>query len=223
VPGQNEDGSPQPWISATTDQDLFFPPAGERDTFSVPGVIFRAYPFNPDTTQRLATSSYHDVCTAGPLETYEYGVFVGHIQTFTACDGTASSIVRVSANPADQAFTADLLIQLTGEADDAATLNGLLLSFGQVDPGAGPATTVAGPTTTTAAVAGGTVGALEQAIQDQTGVAITPVQSACLESSAAQLTPADLAAAAADLSAMPASVLVVLLNCGIDVFGLPSG
>jgi hypothetical protein len=231
VPGQNEDGSPQPWISATTDQDLFFPPAGERDTFSVPGVIFRAYPFNPDTTQRLATSSYHDVCTAGPLETYDDGVFVGHIQTFTACDGTASSIVRASANPADQAFTADLLIQLTGEADDAATLNGLLLSFGEVDPGAGPATTVAGaptttvaagPTTTTAA-AGGTVDALEQAIQDQTGVAITPEQSACLDSSAAQLTPADLAAAAADLSAMPASVLVVLLNCGIDVFGLPSG
>ena len=73
--------------------------------------------------------SAQDVCTAGPLQTYDDGVFVGHIQTFSACAGTASSIVRVSANPADQAFTADLLIQLTGEADDAATLNGLLLSF----------------------------------------------------------------------------------------------
>jgi hypothetical protein len=39
----------------------------------------------------------------------------------------------------------------------------------------------------------------------------------------AQLTPADIDAAAADLTAMPAPVLVVLLDCGIDVFGLPSG
>ena len=64
---------------------------------------------------------------------------------------------------------------------------------------------------------------LQQAIQDQAGVAITPEQSACLESSAAQLTPADIDTAAADLSSMPASVLVVLLNCGINLFGLPSG
>ena len=123
VPAQNEDGTPQPWISATTDQDLFFPPAGQEDTFGVPGVIFRAYPFDADTTQRLATSSMHHVCTAGPLETYDDGVFVGHIQTFTACNGTHRASCA-SANPADQAFTADLLIQLTGQADDAATLTG---------------------------------------------------------------------------------------------------
>jgi hypothetical protein len=118
-----------PWISATTDEALFFPPEGRADTFGVPGVLYQAVPFDPDTAARLAMSSFHDVCTAGPLQTYDDGVFVGHIQTFSACAGTASSIVRVSANPADQAFTADLLIQLTGEADDAATLNGLLLSF----------------------------------------------------------------------------------------------
>jgi hypothetical protein len=228
VPAQNEDGSPQPWISATTDQDLFFPPAGEEDTFSVPGVIFRAYPFNPDTTQRLATSSMHDVCTAGPLETYDDGVFVGHIQTFTACNGTASSIVRVSANPADQAFTADLLIQLTGQADDAATLNGLLLSFNQVNPGAGPATTVAGapsttaaaaPTTTAAAVTSTTaagsspfVELLQQQLRDQLGLEITPEQGQCLLDNSSDLDPEDLPA-----------VMAVLTTCGVDVFDLPSG
>ena len=159
------------------------------------------------------------------------GVFVGHIQTFTACNGTASSIVRVSANPADQAFTADLLIQLTGQPDDTETLNGLLLSFNRITPGIAPTTTVAAgaPSTTiagrpsTTAAAGGNLAVLQQAIQDQAGVAITPEQSACLESSAAQLTPADIDTAAADLSSMPASVLVVLLNCGINLFGLPSG
>ena len=196
VPTENEDGTPQPWISATTDQTLFFPSAGQEDTFSVPGVIFRAYPYNPDTTERLAASSMHDVCTAGPLETYDDTVFVGHIQTFTACNGTASSIVRVSANPADQAFTADLLIQLTGLPDDAATLNGLLLSFNQVNPGAGPATTVAGapsttiagapsttaggPTTTAAASTNPLVAQLQQQLQDSLGLTITEEQASCL-------------------------------------------
>jgi hypothetical protein len=228
VPAQNEDGSPQPWISATTDQDLFFPSAGQEDTFGVPGVIFRAYPFDADTTQRLATSSMHDVCTAGPLETYDDGVFVGHIQTFTACNGTASSIVRVSANPADQAFTADLLIQLTGQADDAATLNGLLLSFNQVNPGAGPATTVAGapsttaaaaPTTTAAAVTSTTaagsspfVELLQQQLRDQLGLEITPEQGQCLLDNSSDLDPEDLQA-----------VMAVLTTCGVDVFDLPSG
>ena len=222
-----------PWISATTDDALFLPPEGTPDTFGVPGVLYQAHPFDPDTAARLAASSFHDVCTAGPLQTYDDGVFVGHIQRFTACNGTATSIVRVSANPADHAFTADLVIQLTGQPDDAATLNGLLLSFNRITPGSAPTTTVvdgapsstvpAGPSTTAAAAAGGSLAVLQQAIQDQAGVAVTPEQSACLESSAAQLTPADIDAAAADLSAMPATVLVVLLNCGISVLGLPSG
>jgi hypothetical protein len=209
-----------PWISATTDEALFFPPEGTADTFGVPGVLYRAYPFAPDTAARLETSSFHDVCTAGPLQTYDDTVFVGHIQTFTACNETASSIVRVSANPADQAFTADLLIQLTGQPDDAETLNGLLLSFNRITPGIAPTTTVAGgapsstvagrPSTTAAAAAAGNLAVLEQAIQDQAGVAVTPEQSACLESSAAQLTPADIDAAAADLSGMPATVRAIV-------------
>ena len=124
------------------------------------------------------------------------------------------------------------MIQLTGQPDDAATLNGLLLSFNRNTRGIAPTTTVAaggppstvaaGPSTTAAAAASGNLAVLEQAIQDQAGVAVTPEQGNCLESSAAQLTPAEIAAAA-DLSAMPATVLVVLLNCGINVFGLPGG
>jgi hypothetical protein len=127
-----------PWISATTDEAMFFPPEGTADTFAVAGVVYQAYPFDPDTAARLEASSFHDVCTAGPLQAYDDGVFVGHIQRFTACNGTASSIVRVAASPADQAFTADLLIQLTGQPDDAVTLNGLLLSFNRITPGIAP-------------------------------------------------------------------------------------
>jgi hypothetical protein len=151
APGNNEDGTPLPWISATTDQALFFPAAGTADTFSVPGVIYRAFPYDADTAGRLETSDLHEICAADPVQTYDDGFFVGHIQSFNGCGGTASRVVRVSANPADGSFTADLLIQLTGQPDDAATLNGLLLSFSQADPGAAPTTTIgaAAPGTTT--------------------------------------------------------------------------
>jgi hypothetical protein len=156
APGQNDDGTPRPWISATTDQDLFIPPQGTADTFSVPGVIFQAAPTETDTAQRLAASSFNEQCTPGPVQTYDDGVYVGHIQRFDACGGTGTSIVLLAANPSDGAYTAMLLIQLTGQPDDEATLNGLLLSFspaslgGAATPTTAPAapTTVAAPTTT---------------------------------------------------------------------------
>ena len=137
-------------ISATTDEALFYPPEGTADTF-----VFQASSTRPPRstlTRRRAwrRRSTIDVCTAGPLQTYDDGNFVGHSQIYSACNGTASNIVRVSANPADQAFTADLLIQLTGQFDDAATLKGLLLSFNQITPDIAPTTTVAagGPSST---------------------------------------------------------------------------
>jgi hypothetical protein len=154
APGQNTDGSPLPWISATTDQEAFFPPEGTEDTFSVPGVIYRAFPFDADTAGLLEASSYHDVCSADPVQTYDDGLFVGHIQTFNNCGGTGSRIVLLYVNPEDSSFTANLLIQLTGQPDDAATLNGLLLSFHQADPGTGVSTTVAAGATTTTVASG---------------------------------------------------------------------
>jgi hypothetical protein len=220
APAANDDGTPQPWISATTDQDLFFPAPGTADTFSVPGVIYRAFPYSTDTMAPLTASSMNDLCTAGPLQTYDDSVFVGHIQTYTACGGTTSSVVRVVANPDDQAFTADLLIQLTGQPDDADTLNGLLLSFDRVDPDAASATTVAGAPTATAAADPATTAAsgspfvelLQQQLQDQLGLTITPEQGQCLLDNAGDLDPEDLQA-----------VVTVLTTCGVDVMDLPSG
>jgi hypothetical protein len=143
APGENADGTPRPWISATTDPETFFPPAGSADTFSVPGVVYQAAPFVADTAAELQASVYNEQCIPGPVEKYDDGVFVGHIQTFDACGGTASRIVQVAANPADEAFTALVLVQLTGQPDDHDTLNGLLLSFSRVDPGATADTTSA--------------------------------------------------------------------------------
>jgi hypothetical protein len=135
APVNNEDGTAQPWISATTDQALFFPPAGVADTYSVPGVVYQAGPVIANTAEALGFSPYHSLCTADAVQTFDNSVFVGHIQSFSRCEGTGSRVVQVVANPADRAFTAVLLVQLTGQPDDAATLNGLLLSFDQVSPG----------------------------------------------------------------------------------------
>ena len=64
---------------------------------------------------------------------------------------------------------------------------------------------------------------LEQMLRDQLGVSVTDEQANCLADNAGQLEPGDITAAVADPYGMPAAVLVTLLNCGIDVFNIPSG
>jgi hypothetical protein len=68
------------------------------------------------------------------LQTYNDAKYVGHIQAFTACGGTPATTYQVAANPQDGAFTAHVLIQLNGQPDDAATLNGLLVAFHRYVP-----------------------------------------------------------------------------------------
>ena len=148
-------------------------------------------------------------------------MFVGHIQRFNACRGTTSSVVRVVANPANQAFTADLLIQLTGQPDDAATLNGLLLSFNQVSPGAAPVTTsAAAPSTTAAGTATSTtvagsdpfVSVLQQQLEEQLGLVITDEQGSCLLDNFGDTDPNDTEA-----------VFALLITCGVDISDVSGG
>jgi hypothetical protein len=221
APWYADDGRAQPAISATTDESLFFGPEGTADTFTVPGVQLQALPYDSDTTARLATSSFHDACVAAPLQTYDDGVFVGHIQSFDACGGTATRNVVVVASPAHGAFTAILDIQLTGQPDDATTLNGLLLSFNKVklaNP-APTASTVDAPPTPTA---GDPLGGLRPLV-DQLGLTLTDEQASCIAGVSGQLDPDEIAAAVDDPFGMPADVLLTLLNCGVDVFDIPSG
>jgi hypothetical protein len=134
VPARNNDGTPGPWLSATTDQNLMFPLEGVADTYAAAGAVYHAIPYRGDTAAMLAASEYHGVCTAEPVQTFTNGTFTGHIQAFNGCGGTASRIVQVAAAPSDASFTALVLIQLTGQPDDAATLNGVLLSLGRHVP-----------------------------------------------------------------------------------------
>jgi hypothetical protein len=138
VPSVNSDGSPRPWIAATTDYAMFLPESSVPDTYSVPGVVYIAASYEADTMAILAQSAYHQQCTAEPVQTFDNGVFSGHIQGFNACGGTATRVVQVAGNPADGVFTAHVLVQLTGAPDDAAILDGVLSSFGKhVPPAAG--------------------------------------------------------------------------------------
>ena len=123
------DLSGQPWISATTDADLFFPPAGEADTYSVPGILYRAFPVADDPASWLETSLLHDVCMSEPIEEFRNDVFDGTRQSFTECGGTDSSITQVAATRVDGEFTVLLLVQLVGEPFDEETLDYVLRSM----------------------------------------------------------------------------------------------
>jgi hypothetical protein len=117
APVENGDGTAQPWISATT--DMF-----------VPRVIYRAYPPGKTSPELLEWSRFDGLCAPGQLQPYNDRDFVGYVQSFDACDGAgASRIVEVMAIPQDRSFTAYLVISLPGNADDEATLDGLLSSF----------------------------------------------------------------------------------------------
>jgi hypothetical protein len=133
-PAQNDDGTPQPWISATT--EMF-----------VPRVIYRAFPTGEFNAELLDWSRFDGLCAPDPLQPYDDGDFAGYVQSFNACGGAgAARIVEVMAIPQTRSFTAYLVISLPGNADDAATLDGLLSSFNDAS---GPTAT----TTTTAAAA----------------------------------------------------------------------
>jgi hypothetical protein len=78
----------------------------------------------------LDWSRFDGLCNPGPLQPYNDGDFVGYVQSFDACGGLgAERIVEVMAIPRSGSFTAYLVISLLGDADDAATLDGLLSSF----------------------------------------------------------------------------------------------
>ena len=171
-----------------------------------------------DTAAELESSVYHDQCTADPVQTYADGAFTGHLQSFNNCGGTTSRIVQIAANPADSSFTAILLIQLTGQADDAATLDGLLSSFNVVSDASTPtttavvATTAAVPTTTAAGSSDPFVDVLQQQLEDQLGLVITDEQGSCLLDNFGDTDPEDTTA-----------IFALLLTCGVDVSDVIGG
>jgi hypothetical protein len=208
-----------PWISATTDEELFFASGAEQ--YSVPGVIYMATPFSADTEAVNAqfAGSLSDNCTDGGSQPYDDGLFVGNIHTWTQCGGSTTTIYQIAANPADSAFTAMLLIQLTGQPDDAATLTALQLSFGAGAPASDPAATVPGvpttlagvPTTVAGAPTTAALGSTDPVIAFQetmaaSGVTLTYDQASCWLEGMMQVDVSDMAAVQAAAEACGISV-----------------
>jgi hypothetical protein len=111
-----------PLIQAAPDQYQY-------SVFAAPGVVYRAYPPERDSLERLKTSVWLDDCTHGPVQTYDDGVFVGYIAAFGNCDGTDTRIVQLEAHPRTGAFLAEVVVFLPGGSDGTAILDGLLSSF----------------------------------------------------------------------------------------------
>jgi hypothetical protein len=144
------------------------------------------------------------------MQTYDDGAFRGHIQFFANCGGTASRIVLVAANPGDGSFTALVLVQLTDQPDDVATLDGLLSSFNRVTDGGAPTTAVVA--TTDAASSDPAVAVLQQQLEEQLGLVITDEQGTCLVDNFGDTDPNDAQA-----------VLALLVTCGVDLSDVTGG
>ena len=142
-------GGEFPQIEATPYRQAYY------DTFDVPGVTYRAIHFTTDTESLVHNFAVPDGCAHEAVQPYDDGVFVGSHLIDSECGsfGTAEYHVIV-ANPANQAFTAVVVVQITGP-HELPILERILDSF-NVAAGAGPTTstlptssTVAAPTTTT--------------------------------------------------------------------------
>jgi hypothetical protein len=196
APLQLDNGSTQPVIAASADPDRFF--GGD---LSVSGVRYGALP-RQDVTPALFVPSMWPECTLGAVQPYDDGAFAGYIGSFEGCGGTATRIVDVLANPAEGVdFTAYLSVQLTGAADDAATLDGLLSSFNweseQVVPSRPPALAT-GPQS---------IDEARQMVADQFGLSVTDEQGQCIVDNSVGIDPT---------FADGAELLLVVLNCGVN-------
>ena len=99
-----------PTIEASTDREAY------NATFDVAGVTYRAAPFREDTETAAREFGLSGGCVNEAIEPYDDGVFVGSHLIYTECggEGSTAEFHVVAANPADQAFTALLRIQITG-------------------------------------------------------------------------------------------------------------
>ena len=122
-----------PQIEATPYRQAYY------DTFDVPGVTYRVINFTPDTESLAHNFASPDGCAAEEVQPYDDGVLVGSHLVDSECGsfGTAEYHVIV-ASPADQAFTAVVVVQITG-AHERPILERILDSF-DVAAGAGPTT-----------------------------------------------------------------------------------
>ena len=112
-----------PQIEAAPDRHAYI------ETFDVPGVTFRAVSFTPDTETLTLNFGLVSGCADEEVAAYDDGVFAGTQRTYSGCGKQRLAEFHViAANPDNQAFTALLIIQITGP-DEASIVDVILSTF----------------------------------------------------------------------------------------------
>lgn len=115
APGTNDDGTPMPWISASTDYAAF------RETFDVPGAVLAGVTYTTDLQSWIDRLGQDGPCAESVTEPYDDGALVGLHATFSQCGATgAATFHLVAANAgADTARTYLVQVQSATAADEA--------------------------------------------------------------------------------------------------------
>lgn len=138
VPGTNPDGSPRPWIEASTDIESF------HETFETAGVVLTAVPHSTDLQATLAEFDV-GACAEQTPEPFTNGAFTGLIEHQDCGEGIEYYRLVVD-NPANPAVTLFLQFGLTS-AEAPGTADAIIASMGFAGGGSTPAsTTPATPT-----------------------------------------------------------------------------
>jgi serine protease Do len=112
APATDDAGGEIPYILASTDRQAWL------DTFDVPGVLFvKLGPTDDIPGTLLEYGDFSGACTDLGLVDYADPVFTGQYQVWDACGGTTTAIVVLVAVPADNSYTALMLVQILSDAD----------------------------------------------------------------------------------------------------------
>ena len=60
----------------------------------------------------LHNLGYRGTCNDGGVQSFSNGTFSGLMQTWTACDDTATRVIQLAISPADQSVTMFVEVQL---------------------------------------------------------------------------------------------------------------
>jgi hypothetical protein len=122
VPSANDDGSPQPWILASTvDLEEF------NETFTS-GVLYRALPYVADPETMASDSGISGGCETIEVQPYEDPIFTGFVQVGTNCGEGGGTWNMIVASPEDQSFTAVVQVQIA-TPEEQADFDAVLASF----------------------------------------------------------------------------------------------
>jgi hypothetical protein len=112
VPDFNDNGTDRPLVSAASDLNGFY------TDWLVPGAQATAFPFNSDPSALLYNLGFPDQCRDGGVQSFDNGTYIGLMQTWTNCGGTATRNVQLAISPADRSATVHIEVQLP-DADNA--------------------------------------------------------------------------------------------------------